>query len=204
MPPATVKWALNLVEKSHKRGGWRMVGEGWKRAATRREVIKKALQAGAYTAPVIAASAVPFAVGAVTGPTMTPTAGTAATLFITGTFSGASTIPLGAVFSLSGRGYVPGATVFRVLVRTSSGTGNGAFSFLPLTAFADGSILNNVDTKVTSTVIAMYGPGNYTALTTYTMPTATSFTGQLASVSFTITGAVPMARPAAVSGNPEG
>jgi len=175
-----------------------MVIEAWKRAATRRDVIKKVLKASAYAAPVIVASAVPFAVGAVTPPA------TGATLFITGTFNGASAIPLGAVFSLSGRGYIPNTTVYRVLVRTSSGAGNGAFSFLNLTSFADGSILNNVDTRVTSTVIAMFGPGNYTALTTYTMPTATSFTGQLASVSFTITGAVPAARPASAGGSAEG
>jgi len=148
--------------------------------ATRRDIIKGALKAGAYAAPIVAVGAVPFAVGAVTGPS-------GVTLLING--ANTATLAGNVNFTLTGTRFTPGATIYRVAYPNFTGTGF-AFSFLttPLTIAANGTISSTENTGNVG-AFTTNGPGSYT-IAIATQANGSGFSGVLVSLQVTYTGGV--------------
>lgn len=109
--------------------------------ATRRDVIKGSLKAGAYAAPIIAAGAVPFAVGAVTGVR-------GIRLLVNG--QNTITIAFGNSFTISASGLVPNQTVTRIIASTTVG---GALSFRNLVADANGNLVETINTGNNTAIV---------------------------------------------------
>ncbi len=136
--------------------------------ATRRDVIKGTLKAGAYAAPIIVAGALPLAAGAVTG-----TGGVR--ILINGSNAATTTVPYGSSFTVSGSGFQPNSVIYRSIADGASGT----FTFLPITVDGNGNFSNVINTT-TSTEITTFS--NQQATRTYaivistTQPTTTIVT----------------------------
>lgn len=84
----------------------------FKAKASRRDVIKGALKGAAYAAPIVIASAVPMAVGAVTGQF-------GQSLFVNG--ANTVSVTIGSFLTFTGRGFRPGSSVFLELVSLRTG-----------------------------------------------------------------------------------
>lgn len=91
----------------------------FKTKASRRDVIKGALKGAAYAAPIVVASAVPMAVGAVTGQF-------GQSLFVNG--ANTTSVAIGSFLTFTGRGFRPGSPVFLQLtsLRTGAAVVTGA------------------------------------------------------------------------------
>ncbi len=154
--------------------------KAFKAQASRRDVIKGALKGAAYAAPIIVASSIPMAVGAATGPG-------GQTLFVNGVNN--PTVPFSTgTITFTGRGYGNVRPVYRIIFRTGNAS---QFSFIALTPGGDGSITNTI-TPSTNILIAFFGPGSYTVVTTYDDPGAGGVAGirnVLVSNTFNVTAA---------------
>ncbi len=112
--------------------------------ATRRDVIKGTLKAGAYAAPIIVAGALPLAAGAVTGIG-------GVRISINGNGAANVTVAYGTTFTIAGSGFQPNSIVYRSIAYGPAGT----FTTLPITVDGNGNFTQLVNTT-TSTEITTY------------------------------------------------
>ncbi len=135
--------------------------------ATRRDVIKGTLKAGAYAAPLVVAGALPLAVGAVTGIG-------GVQLFINGSGAANTTIPFGNAFTVSGRGFQPNSVLYRSIASNA-----GTFTFLPITTDGNGNFTNVINTATSteiSTVTQQQSSTTFAIVISNTQPIITAAT----------------------------
>lgn len=170
--------------------------------ATRRDVIKGTLKGAAYAAPIVLATAVPMAVGAqvtrpATATAVPPTATTVPsgpTLLLNGSAANGQTFANGSTATVTGTGYIPGAIVYNV---RPAGNGIAGGASGPQTVSASGVFMR------VPPVVFNLPAGTYSFVTTYTNPVApigTVIVGELARITFNITG-TPAATAAGTAGS---